>query len=385
MTVGVDLRALQEGFKAHKARGIGVYTRALAHRMAGAPISLAGFHDPAYEAEEPLAHGSIPFRRSATARLLGPCLKEYIRQHVFLRRALTDHARRHDLSALFFPSHLDAPSGLPVPTVVTAHDMIQRALMERHYSTWKHRFHVKKQIDVLRQAKRIIAVSAHTKSDVVRYTGVPPEKVVVIYNGVDPAFRVIDDPDRSPVNGRPLPERFVLNVGGIDWRKNIELLFDSFRRLVDRHPDLSLVMTGAIEHDPRYAEFLGEMARRGLADRVVPVGFVSTDDLVRLYNLAEVFFYPSVYEGFGLPVAEAMACGTPVISTNRSSIPEVGGDAAILLDPDEPERFTQALCDVVSDAPLREDLAARGIERAKRFSWDIAASETWSCLASALS
>ncbi|MBF0169848.1 MAG: glycosyltransferase family 4 protein [Nitrospinae bacterium] len=380
--VGVDLRALQDGFKAHKTRGIGVYTGALMARRDRAPagLALAPFHDPKFEAELPSRCGSAPLVRTPLAALLDPWMKEYVRQHTFLKGLLTRHAREQRLDAIFFPSHLDAPSGLPVPTVVTAHDMIQRALMEIRPATFKDRLHVRKQCEVLRQAARIIAVSAHTADDVVRYAGVDRSKIEVIHNGVDPLFRRLDRAGDGPVNGHRLPERFVLNVGGIDWRKNVELLFDSFSRLLASHPDLSLVMTGAIENDPRYAGFKADLTRRGLADRVVAPGYVSPDDLVRLYNRCEVFFYPSVYEGFGLPVAEAMACGAPVISTNVSSIPEVAGDAALLFDPARPDDFADGLRRVIEEPSLRRDLSEKGIERAARFDWNACAEAHWQVL-----
>lgn len=381
--VGVDLRALQEGFKAHKTRGIGVYTSALMARRDRAPadMELVGFHDPKFEADLPTGYGSTPIIRTGLAGLLDPCMKEYFRQHTFLKGVLSRRAAEQGLDRYFFPSHLDAPTGLAIPTVVTAHDMIQRALMGIRPGAFKDRLHVRKQLDVLRQAERIIAVSAYTADDVVRYADVDRKKIVVIHNGVDPAFRRLDSTDDAPVNGHRLPERFVLNVGGIDWRKNVELLFDSFSRLLGRHPDLSLVITGAIENDPRYAIFKEEMTRRGLADRVVAVGFVSTDDLIRLYNRCEVFFYPSVYEGFGLPVAEAMACGAPVISTNVSSIPEVAGDAALLFSPNRPDDFAEGLRRVIEEPSLRHDLSQLGMERAKRFSWDACADATWQACA----
>ncbi len=381
--IGVDLRALQGGFKAHKTRGIGVYTAALMARADDAPegMELTGFHDPKFEADLPQRYGSTPLIRSGLLTYLDPWLKEYIRQHTFLKGTLDRHARREGIDRYFFPSHLDAPSGLKTPTVVTAHDMIQRALMEIRGATFKDRLHVKKQCEVLRQAEKIIAVSSHTADDVVRFAKVDRKKIVVIHNGVDPAFRRLDTVDGAPVNGHPIPDRFVLNVGGIDWRKNVELLFDSFSRLLETHPDLSLVMTGAIENDPRYAGFKAEMTRRGLADRVVAMGFVSTDDLIRLYNRCEVFFYPSVYEGFGLPVVEAMACGAPVISTSVSSIPEVAGEAALLFSPDRPEDFADGLRRVIEERSLRDELSEKGIKRAIRFSWDDCARDTWRTLA----
>lgn len=375
-TIGFDLRPLQSGFKAHKERGIGVYTKNLFDRfsMAPADLSIVGFHDPYYGRCAP---GSLEFKMGSLSRILRPRLKEYFNQHLLMRKAIDRSLKSANVERIFFPTHLDAPAGLQTPYAVTAHDMIQSALMNRYYNTFKHKIHIAKQVEVLKGAGLIIAVSHFTKKDVVKHAGVDPGRVVVVHNGVAPDFK----PGARGATGRfSLPEKFILNVGGIDKRKNMELLFDSFKSLLDIDPDFHLVITGAIEADPQYQKFLNALDGRSLASRAIAPGYVTKEDLVMLYNRATVFVYPSLYEGFGLPILEAMACGAPVISTNRSSIPEVAGDAALLLDPDEPEAFAEAVTTIARSVEEREKMSRAGIKRAAQFSWDICAKKTWEAL-----
>ncbi len=374
--LGFDLRPLQSGFKAHKERGIGVYTKNLFDRFSMAPpdLEIVGFHDPYYG---PFAPGSLELKMGPFSKILRPRIKEYFNQHLLMRKAIDRTLKSANIERMFFPTHLDAPAGLQTPYAVTAHDMIQSALMERYYSSFKHKIHIAKQVEALNGAELIIAVSHFTKKDVVKHAGVDPGKVTVIHNGVAPDFK----PGIKGTTDRfSLPEKFILNVGGIDKRKNMELLFDSFDSLLDIDPDFYLVITGAIESDPQYQKFLNTLSRRSLASRAIAPGYVTKEELVLLYNRATVFVYPSLYEGFGLPILEAMACGTPVISTNRSSIPEVAGEAARLLDPDEPEAFAQALARIAQSEEEREQMSRAGIKRAAQFSWDACARKTWEAL-----
>ncbi|MDH5509978.1 MAG: glycosyltransferase family 4 protein [Nitrospinota bacterium] len=376
--IGFDLRGLQEGFKAHKKRGIGVYIRNLAARMRLAPreLSMIPFHDPGMEAEEPLALGSEAYDTRYVGPLR-PMLRQYVWQHFLFRPVIAAAVKKRGLDAFFFPSHLDAPAGISVPYAVKAHDLIQAAMGEMH-SSLKHRAHVMKQISALRGARVIIANSHHTKSDVVKYAGVAPEKIVVAHLGVDRVFTPQADADLSRFN---LPEKFILNVGGIDPRKNINLLFTAFSKLLERDPDYHLLMTGALDDDPKFRDFTEELERRSLKSRARALGYVTQSELAALYARADLFFYPSLYEGFGLPVLEAMACGAPVITTDRSSIPEVAGDAALTLDPDQPELFTEALLRLAGSKDERDRLRELGPKRAATFSWDSHALIVWDTLA----
>lgn len=377
--LGFDLRALQDGFKAHKARGIGVYSRNLIQRknLAPADLDITSFYDPGYESSEAGKFGATPYKIGKLAGFIRPRMKEYAFQTTVFRRAVERTLRASGAGLLFFPSHLDVPAGLRVRYAVTAHDMIQAALQGKFYNSFKHKVDIARQVQTLRGAAHIIAVSRHTKDDVVKHAGVPEGKVTVVYNGVDPGFR----PGVGAALERfDLPEKFVINVGGIDWRKNVGLLLDSFAALVREKPDWRLVMTGAIEDDPLYPGFLAALKERGLERSVMLLGYVSREELIALYNRAAFLIYPSLYEGFGLPVLEAMACGAPVITTNRTSIPEVAGGAALALDPDEPDSFREAVIKLANSEGERKKLSEAGIKRAAMFTWDKCAKETYQTL-----
>lgn len=380
-SIGFDLRALQYGFKAHKNRGIGVYTANIIKRRHLAPegFAIAPFYDSAYEAKEPLGLNASPFE-PGWARRFQPFMKDYIWSHLFFKNIINSTIKLAGVEAIFFPTHLDAPSGLKVPYCVTVHDLISIALKGHYAKTMKHRAHINKQLAVLKGARLILADSEHTKQDVIRYAHVDPSAIKVVYLGVDPEFK--PDVNNNP-EGLNLPEKYILYVGGIDWRKNIGLLFGAFSELLKKRPDYHLVMTGEIDNDPSYHKFAQSLKERSLESKIHTLGFVSRADLARLYNGAAVFFYPSVYEGFGLPVLEAMACGAPVISTNRTSIPEVAGDGALLLDPDDPKAFIEALIRLVESDSERKKLSCAGLAQAARFSWDKCAKQTYEALMAA--
>jgi len=381
-TVAFDLRPLQDGFKAHKARGIGVCTRNIISRRSLAPgtIAISPFHDPRYESEEAVRHGSVPLELGAVARSVSPYLKEFIVQRLFMRRSLERFAEKSGADIFYFPTHLDVPPGLRIPYAVTAHDMIQSALKDRFYGSLKNRLAVSRQMDALRGAAVIFAVSEHTKKDVVKHAGADPSKIIVTSNGVDSVFR--PGGGRLP-DGLIPPGRFILNVGGIDWRKNTPLLLRSFAELHGKHLEWRLVVTGEIKNDPLYPAFRSLVAELGLEKSVVETGYVTAETLCALYNRADIFFYPSLYEGFGLPALEAMACGTPVISTNRASIPEVVGTAAVLLDPDKPDDFSEALIRLAESEDERGRLSEAGVRRAAMFTWDACAEKVYRGLAEA--
>jgi glycosyltransferase involved in cell wall biosynthesis len=228
----------------------------------------------------------------------------------------------------------------------------------------------------LRRAERVIVVSEHTRGDAIRFYDLDPDRIHVIPEGVDERFtRDTDAETVSTIRERyGVPDRFILHVGTIQPRKNLTTLLEAFAALHARHPDVGLVIAGA--NGWLFEGFFERLRRSGLEDRVTLTGQIPDEDLPGLYRSAEIFAYPSVYEGFGLPPLEAMACGVPVVCSNASSLPEVVGDAGILLDPLDVGGWVAALDGLLGDAQLRADLAARGPARARRFTWDAAAKQT---------
>lgn len=225
-----------------------------------------------------------------------------------------------------------------------------------------------------RRADAIISISQDATRHIVRRLNVDPHKVVTIPYGRDPAFQPIGDARRLEAVRRRygLPERFFLFVGQFYELKNLDRLVAAFRRIRDRIAQ-RLVIVG----EDRW----GYLKRKGLeglereAGIVMP-GWVERDDLVALYNLADAYVFPSLYEGFGIPLLEAMACGCPVVSSKRGAIPEVVGDAALLVDPLAVDDIAQAMYRVATSAELRERLRNRGLERVQAFSWQRCAERT---------
>jgi glycosyltransferase involved in cell wall biosynthesis len=258
-------------------------------------------------------------------------------------------------------------------TVVTIHDVA--SLVSDEYADAKfRRMKIDRYRDLLDRASCIITNSESTRRDMVRLLDAPPEKVRTVPMGVPEEFRPCGPQEQAAVRSRyGLDKDFLLFVGAITRRKNIRRLLAAFRE-VSKARDVVLILAGR----PGYgaAEELAPIGELGLKDRVRLLGYVAEADLPALYSSAKLFLFPSLYEGFGIPVLEAMACGTPVVTSDCSSLPEVAGGAALLVDPSDIHAIAEAALRLLDDEPLRQDLAARGIERAKQFSWMRTARET---------
>ncbi|MDI6858528.1 MAG: glycosyltransferase family 1 protein [Dehalococcoidia bacterium] len=228
-----------------------------------------------------------------------------------------------------------------------------------------------------RRADVVIAVSEFTKADLVSFYGIDPEKIVVTSAAPAPHFHPLDDRRRIDAVRREygIDGPFILYVGNIQPRKNLRRLIEAFAATAcesDIPHRLVIVGKKAWLHSP-----VLEAARASrLSERITFTGYVPDKDLPALYNAADLFVYPSIFEGFGLPVLEAMSCGTPVITSNTSSLPEVGGDAAVYFDPLDAGDIARAIRAALADPELRSRLSARGLARAKEFSWAATARKT---------
>ena len=226
----------------------------------------------------------------------------------------------------------------------------------------------------INRADHVLADSEATRNDIIELYGAPPEKISVLYSGVDSRFAPVTDRTvldamraRNGIGERP----YILSVGTVQPRKNYVRLVETLAAL--DHPDIDLVIAGGKGwlNDPLYQR----ISELGLEERVRLIGFAADDDLPALYSGAEAFVYPSLYEGFGLPPLEAMACGTPVVASNVSSVPEVVGEAGLLVDPMSVEAICEAVERVLDDQSLRESLREKGIEQAGLFTWKKAAEQ----------
>lgn len=231
--------------------------------------------------------------------------------------------------------------------------------------------------DTVKYADEIIAISEYTKQDILNILKVPEERVTVTHLAADSTYRQIKESETLERVRRvyKLPEKFVLFIGSLEPRKNIRTLIYAYARLPERfRKEFPLVIAGAkgwLNSD--ISQVVRDLHLEG---KVLFPGFIDKEDISAIYSLATVFVYPSLYEGFGLPILEAMACATPVITSNTSSMPEVAGDAAKLICPNDVDGLTAALEDILDNEALRDEMRAKGLKRATNFSWDKCAKET---------
>ena len=226
-----------------------------------------------------------------------------------------------------------------------------------------------------RRAQRVIAISQSTRRDLVRQWKLPAAKIDVAYPGVGGQFRPLPAAELNAFRvRRGLPERFILALGTLQPRKNLVRLVQAYGRLRAQGAKTKLVLAGG--KGWLYQEILAEIERLNLDNDVILPGFVPDNELALWYNAAALLAYPSLYEGFGLPVVEAMACGTPVVSSNVSSMPEAAGSAGLLVDPHNTEALANALHRALTEAALREEMQAKGLAQAARFSWTGTAAAT---------
>ncbi|MCZ7663534.1 MAG: glycosyltransferase family 4 protein [Thermoleophilia bacterium] len=277
---------------------------------------------------------------------------------------------------LHVPSHL-APTPLRVPFVATVHDVIP-LISPRSVRNPLARLRYRRQLDrTLAEARCIITVSRISLSTLTAYAGVDPSRVRVIHNGVSDRFAPVTDPGVLEVIRRRygLPERFALWIGDFLPHKNLEFLVGGWGHVVRATANAPvLVLAGAQRGE--FRKITREVRRRGLEERVVFPGFIRDDDLAGVYSAARLFVFPSLYEGFGLPPLEAMACGTPCVVSNSSSLPEVTGRAAMMFNPTSPEQFAECVARILEDGDLDGKLRREGLRQARLFSWERAAAET---------
>ena len=273
-----------------------------------------------------------------------------------------------------------APLFSPVPLVLTLHDIIflenlgikGKGTMYQRLGKVYRRYLVPQ---IVRKCERIITVSRQEKDRILKRFRLPQDDVQAIYNGVSPDYhKVADEQLLTEVKmAYGLPERFVLFLGNRDPKKNMEGAIEAFGQYAETDERACLVVT-AIER-PVIDGILAKLGRPKLISKIILPGFAPKAYLPVLYSLATVYMYPSLREGFGLPILEAFGCGAPVITADTSSMPEVAGDAAMLIDPTKPEAIAKAMRQLMTDEPLRQEKIAMGYERVKEFSWKKMAQE----------
>jgi glycosyltransferase involved in cell wall biosynthesis len=355
MRIAFDISALSA-----PQSGVGTYTHNLAHHLRSRE------HDQIV----PVTHStvSLPTLRGARRAVS-------INKTLWMQAVLPLQLSRLGVDVCHFTNSVGA-WWTPCPSVVTIHDT----------TLWMFpRYHPRRRLLAMRplipagarHAKAIIAVSAATKRDVVRTLKVSDEKVHVIYEAAAPHFRPL--PRTGAVEAvrqkYGLPESFILYVGTIEPRKNLLRLLQAFELVrLQGGQARALALVGSRGWND--ATILASVERMGLDGSVRVLGHAPAEDVVALYNLADVVALPSLYEGFGLPVIEAMACGTPVVTSPNGSLAEIAGTAAEFVDPTQVESIAAGLTSVLSDGGKRAALRTAGLQRAAEFSWDAAAEQT---------
>ena len=268
-----------------------------------------------------------------------------------------------------------APPLCPCPTVVTIHDISFEFFPE--YFNPRERMRMKLLIPLSgRRAAHVLTISEYSRRQLIETYRLSEEKVTVTYLGVSPAFLPLHDEEVCKKTARfDLSGPCILGVGNVQPRKNLVRLIRAFAALrKTKSIPHQLVLVGKMAW--KAEQVLEEIERLGIRDAVKITGYVTEEELVALYNRADLFVYPSLYEGFGLPIVEAMACGTPVVTSNVTCMPEIAGDAALLVDPLSEEEIGAAILRVIDDPALGAELTKKGLLRSKVFNWRSTAEQT---------
>lgn len=376
MKLCIDARPLQNG---HRGRGVGVLTQNLLTHMGRQAtddevtlITLAG---------KPLSPLFRRERRIETRRLERPNRFNWLADQLLLPGVVAQSGAEVFL-ATDFNSYLIPRGGTRV--VSLAYDLIPFIFRETMASQpLSVRLGLRTNFPKLKESTAVIAISQATKNDLVRRFDLDPARISVVYPGIDHSlFNLSTAGDET--RRRELLDRlgmagsFFLYVGDSEWRKNLRRVLEAFAAT---GTGMKIVLAG--KRALTDSALLGWIEELGLQGRVVLPGFVADADLPLLYGAATAFVFPSLYEGFGLPVAEAMACGCPVITSTVSSLPEVAGEAALLVDPCKVAEISAAMVKVLKEPELRGQMIAAGLRQAEQFSWERAAQETLTVIAGA--
>lgn len=355
MIIGIDGRPANQKNRV----GIGNYCNELLRAMVpmGNGISFRIYLD------QPPIEGFAISPDQADIRVIPPC-------RLWTQRALARELKR-ETPGVFLSTGMQIPIGSSCPKVATVHDLAFFAF-GRHF-TWSFRLSARLQAKfLLRRACHLFAVSESTKRDLMGILGLDSDTITVVHEGASPQYREpVKQEDLQRVRKTyQLPERFVLYVGTLQPRKNIVRLIQAFSELRQKHPGLPHHLVIAGGKGWLYEKTFEAAERSPARDHIQFLDFVPAEDLPALMVEADLLALVSLWEGFGLPVVEAMACGTAVVTSNCSSLPEVAGDAAILVDPQDTAAIGNALEEVLLDEGLRKTLEAKGRVQSARFTWE---------------
>lgn len=349
----------------HRPTGVGVYTRALLREL----VKASNGHEyvaifPGAEQCARIADDMGGIQTCSLPRRAGL----YPLWHATAWPPIELFTGRLDLLHVFSGS-VTTPCRCPL--LVTVHDLASER--RPHDYPWRRRWFKHRMLTTLKQQRaHVLAISEFTAADVVELAYAPPERVHVTYNGLDRSLFARADADEQTRARRryKLPDRFLLFVGAISPRKNIGVLLRAFDELVRTGTDIDLVLAGPLDDGWGADDVEGCGLSASTRSRLHRTGYIEEHDLPAVYSAAEIFVYPSKYEGFGMPMLEAMACGTPVIAARATCLPEVAGEAALYFEPDSPADLAHQISRLLASSQAREHAVAKGYRQVQRYDWE---------------
>ena len=348
MRIALDDRAI-------KLSGIGIYTRNLYDIYTSLGHSVFLYDD------------KLLVSRSAFVFKYLNFMKRLIKEN----RDLGNWLRERTIDLYHVPKNTGVPLFSPVPVVVTIHDVIPHVFPQQYLKNILERIYYEAAIRIsITRSQKIITISEFSKQALIQHYGVKPEKIAVTLLAYNRAFRKIEDaavlnPVREKYN---LNDRYLLAIGGSEYRKNMQRLIHVYQRHFSGAYKL-VVIGGKWRDVDLPARYASDKNIRFLTN-------IPEEDLIAIYNMAAVFVFPSFYEGFGIPVLEGMACGVPVVTSKVSSMPEVGGEAAVYFDPYDETDMAEKIESVLKNERLRKEMIAKGLQKVKEYSWEKCAEET---------
>lgn len=373
MRIGIDCRIFGANFT-----GIGRYTYELTKNIIKLNSRLAHPH------ELILFFNSPEFQKFKTSKFVKKICVDaghysFAEQTKFLKYLYAEN-----LDLVHFP-HFNLPILYRRPYIVTIHDLILSLFPGRKLTKLHHRLGYHLVIkNATKTAKKVIAISEHTKKDLIKLLKVPAKKIEVIYNGLSESFARAENGSKK-ASSNHAPQAHILYTGVWSIHKNLPSLIEAFYILKkEKKLPLKLVITG--KYEPKYSKIKETVKKLKLEKEIIFTGLVPEKELIKLYQTAEIFVFPSLYEGFGLPPLEAMKCGTPVVASNASSIPEICGKSnAVFFDPYSVKDIADKIYKVYKNKALQKRLIARGLAHAEKFSWKLTAEKTFEIIQKCLS
>lgn len=378
-TIAIDLRSLESPTG---KRGIGYFNRHLFLNLLSKPHPKISFNLITFpKSRLPVQFRVGPFDKFEKISAMFWPKKGLRRLDPFFSILWSQSLKKIKPDLIHIPSlfeiyYLSVPEN--ARSIVTLYDVIPLIYPDKYFQNEKAKDWYLMRLNQAKKASKIITISKSSKKDIEKFLKIPSENIEVIYGGVDERFKKIrHERVMKTLTKYNIKMPYILTVSTHSFHKNITGVFQAFRKFLksEKEEKLDLVIVCKLETFEE-KDWRDQLKKLGIEDRVILTNFVSDDDLAAIYNGAKLLLFPSLYEGLGLPVLEAFACGTPVVTSNVSSLPEVGGEAALYVDPLNVGDITSGISRILSDENFRRRLIKKGFSQVKKFSWSLAADKT---------